>query len=480
MAVEIIKEDTIVSSVAENRKHTISDDLLYVGIDIGKRGCVAGFVSSTLLSRHGEFTNCPATFFEQTLPGFEKLLTQIEYYVPLPQAFVLVEKTGHYHNKIVEYIRGHGLSVYVMHVQKRMSGIMKTDKRDALSLAIHLYDQLEKGTHVINKKDLIRRALPPVGAAAKLKGMMKHRQELIGESVRRRNKLTGIADELFPELTQIFADINGETALKYREAFPIPNAIATASMVSLVQLRAKKTFPSDKKLTVLRELAAISVGIKDIERQQGLVFEQQQLIRELKLIRQNLQEIDQEVETVLHNSREGQILLSIPAIGNTIAATILASIGNIDNFQSAGHLKAYFGWAPSQTQTGTSKDSTALTSGGLRSIRSTMFMLVYVTIAQNTEWAKIYERLVLKKCPYDTRTKRRTGKKVVMGRIAGQILKLIYMLLKTDQELLQSLKPGETPPPPLLYDPSVHKQHREGNYIPRTRSKQNRIIEMGG
>src|SRR6266568_1048684 len=94
------KTDGIVSPQSV-KKHTISDDLLYVGIDIGKKSCVAGFVSQTLLARYTEFEQCPAIAFDQSLTGFEKLLDQINYYVPLQQASVLVEKTGHYHNILV-------------------------------------------------------------------------------------------------------------------------------------------------------------------------------------------------------------------------------------------------------------------------------------------------------------------------------------------------------------------------------------------
>lgn len=454
----------------EMRKHTISDDLLYVGIDIAKRSCVAGFVSQTLLARHTEFEQCPAISFEQSLEGFEKLLDQIAYYVPLQQAFVLVEKTGHYHNILVEYLRSQGISVYIMHVKKRMTGLMKTDKRDSLGLAIHLYDQLEKGSHAIDKKDLVRRVIPPTGPAAKLRNMMRHRQELISECTRRRNKLTGISDELFPEFTKVFHDPNSPTALRYREHFPTPSDFARASMESLLKLRGN-TFSAKAKLQELRDLAAISVGVKDADRQFGLVFEQRQLTRELLLIRANLEEIDSEVSASLQTSREGQILLSIPCMGETTAATVLAAIANIENFKTAGHLKSYFGWAPKQTQTGTSKDTATLSSGGHRPLRSLMYILATNVLIRNTEWAKIYERLVLRKCPYDSRTRRRTGKRVVIGRIAGQMIKLIYKLLKTDQETLRSLGPGEIPQPPLLYDPVIHRQHREGNYILSPRLK---------
>jgi hypothetical protein len=130
-----------------------------------------------------------------------------------------------------------------------------------------------------------------------------------------------------------------------------------------------------------------------------------------------------------------------------------------------------------EQQTGTAQDTTKLTNGELRTICSVMFMLAYVLISKDTEWAKIYQRLVLKKCPYDARTRRRTGKKVVLGRIAGQMIKLIYKLLKTDHEVLLNLKPGEIPPP-ILYDLAIHKQHREGKYILQPKTKHKTTLEI--
>lgn len=39
--------------------------------------------------------------------------------------------TGHYHKVLLPYVQELDLPVDVMHVQKRQSGLLKTDKRDA-------------------------------------------------------------------------------------------------------------------------------------------------------------------------------------------------------------------------------------------------------------------------------------------------------------------------------------------------------------
>ncbi len=75
----------------------------------------------------------------------------------------------------------------------------------------------------------------------------------------------------------------------------------------------------------------------------------------------------------MEQSREGQILTSIPPLGPLQAAAIIASIGSIANFRNAAALKAYFGWAPTITQSGTTYNATALTPGGSRLMKKTMY-----------------------------------------------------------------------------------------------------------
>jgi transposase len=181
----------------------LAHESLYVGIDIGKQTHVAGFLSTTLLARHQRFESCPALSFANSREGFRSLVDRIGTSVPLTQVYVVMEVTGHYHRTLLEYLQEMGITVYVMHVQKRQAGMLKTDKRDALGLANSLYSQLELGVQVPDKLQAVRRLVPPTGAAAQLKGMVRHRYELIVERTQRKNKLIAICDEIFPELTRV-------------------------------------------------------------------------------------------------------------------------------------------------------------------------------------------------------------------------------------------------------------------------------------
>jgi hypothetical protein len=96
-------------------------------------------------------------------------------------------------------------------------------------------------------------------------------------------------------------------------------------------------------------------------------------------------------------------------------------------------------------------------------VKQMMYWIVASAIKQESEWAKLYARLVQTTCPYDERTGTRKGRKRVMGRIAGQMIEVMYALLKKDAEVLNKTPSGQVLPAPTLYDPALHRQHREGH-----------------
>ncbi len=83
---------------------------------------------------------------------------------------------------------------------------------------------------------------------------------------------------------------------------------------------------------------------------------------------------------------------------------------------------------------------------------------------KDCEWAKLYERLVPIKCRWDERTRSYKGRLVVIDRLAGQMMEMIYALLKKDAETLRKVPNGQEPPAAILYDPEVHQAHRQGKY----------------
>jgi hypothetical protein len=295
---------------------------------------------------------------------------------------------------------------------------------------------------------------------------MRHRYELVQECTQRKNKLTAICDERFPELVQVFHDPNRPAALAYRERFPTPQALATAPWTALVALRVGN-HPSTAQLTNLQRLAGETIGTHDTVRQRGLVLEQHQLIGELRLLQAHLQELEREIVQVVEQTREGAILLSMPDIGPIQAAAILAAVGNIRNFSRAAELKAYFGWAPTREQSGTSRDAERHAHTGTRTMKQMFFLIACNAVQRRAgAWRQLYERLLPRLCTYDERRQAYRGRTRVLVRIAGQMVEMVYAFLARDAALLDQVPPGQDPPPPLLYDAAIHRRHRQGAYRP--------------
>lgn len=442
------------------------DDLLCVGIDVGKFGHMGAFLSSSLLSRNRRYDRCPTLQFDNSRAGFLRLLDKMQSYAPLDHCVVLVERTGHYHVPLQEALLEAGVAVYDIQVQERSKKRDKSDKQDALSLANHLYCQVVLGVQVDEPSARVHRVSQASPVAQRLRGLVHHRERLMREAVRRRNRLTAICDQLFPELCLVIKDVNCTSALLLRERYPRPSDVERADVAALKDCCPGRR-PGRAQLARLQELATSSIGIKDEARIELLIYEQSQLIDELRLLEQHLAAISEKIAYQVALCREGRILTSLPMIGPYFAAALIAGIGTIANFEDAAHLRSYLGWRPRSKQTGTTEDTRALAPVGNRLMRHTMYLIVWAAIRPQakTEWGDLYRRLVPKKCAYDARKKKYIGKNKVIGRVAGQIATLIYHLLKKDYDVLMSLSPGEEPPPPIVYDRALHQAHRRSGMV---------------
>src|SRR5258708_20228957 len=121
---------------------------LYIGIDVGKVKHVAGFMSAPLLERYGRFEACPALAFENSREGFHALVERMRSFAPLEHIFVLIERTGHYHRVLQQYLQELDLPVYVIHVHERRKGMIKTNKQNALGLPNTPTSQLDLRLHI--------------------------------------------------------------------------------------------------------------------------------------------------------------------------------------------------------------------------------------------------------------------------------------------------------------------------------------------
>jgi transposase len=422
--------------------------MLSIGIDIGKTRHVAALISPALLAEHGRFDACPTLTFNNARAEFVRLREMVVQVADPTECHVLFEHTGHYGHLLEQFLREQGYHLYHMQARHRY-GLNKTDVQDARALATLLYNEIELHAPIVDEGLRIMPLRQPSPAARTLRGLVRHRFELATESTQRKNKLTALTDELFPEIVQIYHDLFSESALTLREQFPTPGSIVQADIDDLCETR-KRHKPTRDELLALQDLAASTIGTRDAGRLNSLLVEQSQLTTELRLMQTHIAQLDSQIKEILTSSRDAQILLSFPGISWVQAATLLAGIGSIANFESANKLRNYLGWSPRSVQTGSSLDSSALSKAGNGLLRRSLY-LITLTAIRYDPWRARYDSMVARKCSYDGRKHDYIGKKKVIGHLAGQIIGVIYHLLRKDYDLLAALPPGETPRAPQLY-----------------------------
>jgi transposase len=428
---------------------------LYMGIDIGKESHVAAFLSHTL-KHHAK--KQPTRKFANLRTGFEQLLSSI----PDPHGtHILVEGTGHYGRALIAYLQERGVNLYRITAKKRY-GVDKTDRDDARALARMLWNQIELNAEPTDEAQRIYVLREATADVQKIQGFVQHHYELTREVTRRKNKLTALMDELFPEFTEVFKKPNEPKALWLRERFPTPADISSAKLSDL-HASGLPGRPGLEKYALLQVLATNTIGTRNQERIESIRIEQRHLIKELHLAQEHRDELTALIEPVIAESRAGQILTSMIGIGPIHAARILCGIGNIENFEKLGSLRRYMGWSPKRSQTGSSYDRSSLHKGGNRMLKGTMYLVAISAIKSDPTWKALYLRLVARMCWFDHDKKKWRGRMKVVGRIAGQIIRVMYVLLKRDNDLVTNWQGSkEELPPPELYSVKKHILNRAG------------------
>jgi transposase len=431
-------------------------DALYVGVDVGKKNHYAAFTNRELLAYHGAITKVPIFPFPQSRKGFESFLLAIGEWCPVDRCAVVLEVTGHYHLPLLLYLLEQGVAVYLL--QTQIKSKHKSDARDAQMLANSLYNQQGLGVMMEETRQRIRPAAPISPLASYLRILIRHRTELTTEVTRRRNKLTAIADEVFPEFTEVCKDPNGIAALRIRQAFPTPELLAAASFDKLRKCSAGNK-PSRANLARLQWLASQSIGTRDQGRLAGLVIIQDQVIRELHVLEASMSDLDERIRASIEGARERLILDSLGIISPLHQAVIIAYVGSIANYPDKAALKGFAGWHPRIQQSGETLDTTSIARSGNRALRQAIYLSTWHAVRSDGIWRELYERLHKRICTWDARKQRWRGRNKVLARLASQLLCVIYSLLKADYTLLQSVAAGDPLPEPQLYDRNKHASH---------------------
>lgn len=320
--------------------------MFYLGIDIAKVNHVA-----SLISEDGSILVKAIKF---TIEGLQKLLDSISNF-DTSQIYCAMEATGTYWLSLFSALtdKGFNVSVFNPYQIKSFRGAynnrkQKNDVIDSILIANFLSFNGTEQTSLPND-DLLA-----------LKNLTRYRSNLVNNICKAKTQVTGILDKVFPEYSDLFSDTFSEASKQILLNCPTPNEVVNFNTRKLANLlkNASRGHHSTDKVREVKSLAKNSFGIKFTG--DACSFEIKQLVNQIIFLENQAHELEVKIKDIY--SKLDNHLQSIPGIGKVTAPTILAEIGDINNFSSPSKLTAFAGLDPSENQSGNKKSSNEKTS----------------------------------------------------------------------------------------------------------------------
>lgn len=311
---------------------------------------------------------------------------------------VAMEATGVYWKPVWHILEGQATLIlanaqHVRHVPGR-----KSDVTDAQWLA----DLLAVG--------LLKSSFVPPAPVQALRDLTRTRKQLVREIGRHTQRLQKTLEDANIKLTETISDLRGRSG----------RAILRA-------LIAGETDPE--------QLAALTRGLKAsraqlVEALHGRVtahhrFMLQLHLTQIEALEQGLTTLEQRVHTALDPFRAAhRLLMTMPGISETVAAVILAEIGDdVRPFPSAAHLVSWAGLAPRLDESAGRRRSTRTRASALW-LKTTLMQAAWG--AARTKKSYFYAQFA--------RLKTRRGPKKAIVAVAASMLTAAYYMLRDGVE----------------------------------------------
>jgi transposase len=313
--------------------------MIYVGIDVAKNKhdcCILAGDGSTIFE--------PFSFCNDR-NGFEKLILAIQKALRLTGADQMkagLEATGHYSENLLAFLRSSGVEPIVfnplqVNLFRKSQSLRKTktDKVDAKCIAQLLMSAQASPAPVSYQ-------------IQELKSLTRHRFRLISLRTKLKQSVSRLVDILFPELPSVCASVTQTSIKALLLELPSAKEIAQCRIDRLTNILVKNSRGrlGRNKAQQIKSLAQQSIGADS----PATALELKLTLMQLNLFQEQIGELEQAIRNIVTGAQTP--LLTIPGIGVTLAAIILAEIGDIHRFSSPNKLLAFAGLDPSTYQSG--------------------------------------------------------------------------------------------------------------------------------
>jgi transposase len=336
-----------------------------------------------------------------------------------PVTLVTMESSGHYWMPLASHLRRRDVPVAVVnplaakYFARSRLGRTKSDPADARSLA-------EMG---MRDQPIVRDPL----AGAELRQAARFAMGLVAEQAKVCQRLLRLVELGFPELGELFDDPTCRTAREVLRIAPTARAATRRRTSTLANANAG---PNRRRLGVaraerLQAAAADSIAVPELEPE--IAFEVGLLLDQYDLLERQIADADARVAGLL-DGELARRLQTIPGVGPSSAATLIAEIGDISRFTDFDQLLAFAGVHPAERSSGKkgANPETAwhMSKAGNSHLRAAAYRMAVVGVQHNPLIAAHYAR------------KRATGKSKMnaLGHCMRKALSIVWGVWRNGQD----------------------------------------------
>jgi transposase len=264
-------------------------------------------------------------------------------------------------------------------------------------------------------------------AGVELRQAARFAMTLVTEQARVCQRLIRLVELGFPELGELFDDPACRTA---REVLRIAPTAAVARRKRVSTLADANAGPGHRRLGEtkaerLKEAAATSIAVSELDAE--VAFEVDMLLDQYDLLERQISAAEEHLAALL-DGELARRLQTIPGVGPSTCAVLIAEIGDIWRFDDVDQLLAYAGVHPAERSSGRKgadpETSWHMSKAGNAHLRAAAYRMAVVGITHNPVIAAHYER------------KRAAGKSKMnaLGHCMSKALNLVWGVWRNGQD----------------------------------------------
>jgi len=268
--------------------------------------------------------------------------------------------------------------------------------------------------------------LPTIKNDANFKAIRQlnnQRKSLVKEQTKVKNRLHNLIHQQYPEYKKFFSDTFGKTALAFWKKYPHPGQLKHIGEKRL------NNFLKKQVKSISNDKAAHILSLVDKDKDKNISTKTREtlipmLIKQLKLIKQNLEEINQLLKKAVDDSQYK--LTTMPGIDFRLAAIFISNIKNIDRFDFADQLARYAGIAPVEYSSGKSQNTTSK-KYGCRDLNHAFYILALQQIGKYKN-GRIKNPVAYNY--YQKKLKEGKSKKTALTCLQRRLVDIIYAMMR--------------------------------------------------